>query len=300
MASQPPDTGRDRNQVRPLRSTVSSVRGKANRHRSTGVFGSHFVLDCGGSREQAARFQDLLQQPSHPYLNGRANAESAGLTTNRKSPLLSMATSLSILISDTSGCVIYRFSEDSRSPRYPVDLGKTSNSIIWCLRSWLLRASRIRSFHSNRINSPRDGLIERPARDRGVRAEPFMEHELVLITSADAQPAHLSRSEFVKATLLVRESGSGSRQVVETTLKKAGIPLKAFKKVVILDSTEAIKSAVEVGLGIAFVSRWATSKELQLGTLKFVPVYVRVTRHFSLVTRVGPEPQGLVGALRTF
>src|SRR5215472_4836515 len=108
MASQPAGTGRDRNQVRPLRSTVSSVRGKANRHRSTGVSGSHFVLDCGGSRKQAARFQDLLQQPPHPYLNGRANAESACVTTNRKSPLLSMATSLSILISDTSGCVIFR------------------------------------------------------------------------------------------------------------------------------------------------------------------------------------------------
>src|SRR5262250_775377 len=108
MASQPPDTGRDRNQVRPLCSTVSSVRGKANRHCSTGVSGSHFVLDGGESRKQAARFQDLLQQPSHPYLNGRANAESACVTTNRKSPLLSMATSLSFLISDTSGCVIFR------------------------------------------------------------------------------------------------------------------------------------------------------------------------------------------------
>ena len=122
MASQPPHTGHYRNQVCPLRSTVSSVRGKANRHRSTGVFGSHFVLDCGGSRKQAVRFQDLLQQPSHPYLNRRANAESACVTTNRKSPLVSMATSLSILISDTSGCVI---SEDSRSLRYPVNLGKT-------------------------------------------------------------------------------------------------------------------------------------------------------------------------------
>src|SRR5215469_13468486 len=108
MASEPPDTGCDRNQVRPLRSTFSSVRGKANRHRSTGVLGSHFVLDCGGSRKQAARFQDLLQQLSHPYLNGRANAESACVTTNRKSLLVSMATSLSVLISDTSGGVIFR------------------------------------------------------------------------------------------------------------------------------------------------------------------------------------------------
>src|SRR6516164_1858412 len=129
MASQPPDTGRDRNQVRPLRSPVPSVRGKANRHRSTGVFGSHFVLDCGGSRKQAARFQDLLQQPSHPYLNRRANAESACVTTNRKSPLVSMATSLSILISDTSGCVIC---QRLALAVVLVDLGNTSKEIIRC------------------------------------------------------------------------------------------------------------------------------------------------------------------------
>jgi len=77
--------------------------------------------------------------------------------------------------------------------------------------------------------------------------------------------------------------------------------LNAFKKLVTLDSTEAIKSAVEVGHGIGFVSRWAISKELELGTLKIVRVEgVRVTRHFSLITRTGPEPQGPAGALRTF
>src|SRR6516225_4714475 len=108
MASQSAGTGGDTNQVHPLRSPVPSIRGKANRHRSTGVSGSDFGLDCGGSRKQAARFQDLLQQPSHSYLNRRANAESAWVTTNRKSLLVSMATSPSILISDTSGCVIFR------------------------------------------------------------------------------------------------------------------------------------------------------------------------------------------------
>jgi DNA-binding transcriptional LysR family regulator len=144
------------------------------------------------------------------------------------------------------------------------------------------------------------GLIEGPARDRGVRSEPFMEDELVPIASLDTSD-NLSQSEFVKAKLLMREQGSGSRQVVEKALKKAGCPLKAFKKVVILDSTEAIKSAVEVCNGIGFVSRWAISKELQLGTLKVIEVEgVRATRHFSLITRTGPEPQGPAGALRTF
>lgn len=145
------------------------------------------------------------------------------------------------------------------------------------------------------------GLIEGPARDRGVRSEPFMEDELVLIAPPDPPFDKFSRAEFVKATLLLREQGSGSRRVVEAALKKARCPLNAFKKIMTLDSTEAIKSAVEVGQGIGFASRWAISKELELGTLRIVQVDgLAVTRHFSLVTRTGPQPRGPAGALRTF
>jgi hypothetical protein len=100
------DTGGDKNQVHPLRSPVPSVCGKANWHHSTRVFRSHLVLDDGGSRKQAARFQDLLQQPSHAYFLGRANTGYARVTANRQSPLVSMATSLSGLVSDTGGCLI--------------------------------------------------------------------------------------------------------------------------------------------------------------------------------------------------
>src|SRR6266478_2698671 len=71
-----------------LRSPVLSIRGKANRHPSARVLGSHFVLDDGRSRKQAARFQDLLQQPSHAYLPGRANAGYARVTTSSQSPLV--------------------------------------------------------------------------------------------------------------------------------------------------------------------------------------------------------------------
>jgi hypothetical protein len=105
VASESADTRGDRNQVHPLRSTVTSVRGKANRHRSTRVLGSPVVLDNWRSRKQAARFQDLLQQPSHAYLTGRANAGYAGVTTNRKSPFVSMAAPLPILVSDPNGCL---------------------------------------------------------------------------------------------------------------------------------------------------------------------------------------------------
>jgi DNA-binding transcriptional LysR family regulator len=68
-----------------------------------------------------------------------------------------------------------------------------------------------------------------------------------------------------------------------------------------LDSTEAIKSAVEAGLGLGFVSRWAISKEMELGALKVLSVRgLRITRHFSLVSRTGPAQQGIAGAFREF
>jgi len=145
------------------------------------------------------------------------------------------------------------------------------------------------------------GLIEGPARERGVRTEPFMDDELVLIAPPSSGSDRLAQSQFLAASLLVREQGSGSRHVVELALEKAGFKLKDFKKVMELDSTEAIKSAVEAGLGIGFVSRWAILKELQLGTLKIAEVKsVRASRHFTLISRTGPELQGPAGALRTF
>ena len=145
------------------------------------------------------------------------------------------------------------------------------------------------------------GLIEGPSRDRGVRTESFMEDELVLITPRNFDSGRLSPAEFVASTLLMREHGSGSRRVVELALEKAGFRLKSFNKVMELDSTEAIKSAVEAGLGIGFVSRWAISKELDLGVLKAAEVDgIKVTRHFTLITRTGPEPEGPAGALRIF
>jgi DNA-binding transcriptional LysR family regulator len=69
-----------------------------------------------------------------------------------------------------------------------------------------------------------------------------------------------------------------------------------------LDSTEAIKSAVEAGLGVGFVSRWAIAKDLRLGhSFKIVEIKgLRIHRDFLLVTAKGPEPQGLAQEFRRF
>ena len=145
------------------------------------------------------------------------------------------------------------------------------------------------------------GLIEGPARQRGVHTEPFMRDELVLILPPGSDSDPISAQALLSFNLLMREHGSGSRHVVETALEKSGLKLKSFKTVMNLDSTEAIKSAVEAGLGIGFVSRWAISKELELGALQSVPVRgLQIARHFSIVTRTGPELQDASAAFRAF
>jgi LysR family transcriptional regulator, transcriptional activator of the cysJI operon len=145
------------------------------------------------------------------------------------------------------------------------------------------------------------GLIEGPARQREVRTEPFMEDQLVLIAQPDLEFSRLSREQLLASTLLMREYGSGSRHVVETALEKAGLKLKSFRNVIELDSTQAIKSAVEAGLGVGFVSRWAIHKEIELRALKVVEVEgLRVMRHYLVVSLLGPEPTGAAGAFRSF
>lgn len=145
------------------------------------------------------------------------------------------------------------------------------------------------------------GLIAGPARRRDVRAEPFMEDELALIAPSDFEFDRLSHDQLAASTLLLREQGSGSRHVVETALARVGLRVKIFKNVIELDSTEAIKSAVEAGLGVGFVPSTAIAKELELQALKAVEVEgLLVTRQYFVISLIGPEPSGAAGTFRAF
>ena len=102
--------------------------------------------------------------------------------------------------------------------------------------------------------------------------------------------------------MLMRERGSGTRDVIEMELGRKGVKRSSLHIVMELDSTEAIKSAVEAGLGIGFVSRWAIAKDLRLGSsFKIVDVEgLRIRREFLVAFSAGPEPPGLVIEFRRF
>lgn len=149
------------------------------------------------------------------------------------------------------------------------------------------------------------GFIEGPARSRDVKTEPFLEDELVLIASTSHELAErnlISCAELAAIPLLMREHGSGTRNVIELAFGQQGIKRSSLHVVMELDSTEAIKSAVEAGLGVGFVSRWAIAKDLRLeSSFKIVNVEgLRIKRKFLIAYASGPEPLGLAHEFRRF
>jgi DNA-binding transcriptional LysR family regulator len=146
-------------------------------------------------------------------------------------------------------------------------------------------------------------LIEGPGLRKDFHVEPFMEDRMVLVVPASHEWAdrEIRPDDLKGAPLLMREFGSGSRRVVEAALAKAGLRKKDIHATMELDSTEGLLSAVEAGLGITFVSRWAVRNQLALGTLKLAQVKgVRLARKFSLAYPAGPEPGGNSGVFRRF
>jgi LysR family transcriptional regulator, transcriptional activator of the cysJI operon len=148
------------------------------------------------------------------------------------------------------------------------------------------------------------GLIEGPAMRRELKAERFLTDELAVITSpANDGPEHeiVSAEMLSNSRLILREQGSGTRRVVETALRKAGVRISRANVIMELDSTEAIKSAVEAGLGIGFVPRRAIHKELKLGTVTALNVQgLKIERRFLIVHLRGSQPDASAAAFLRF
>jgi DNA-binding transcriptional LysR family regulator len=141
-------------------------------------------------------------------------------------------------------------------------------------------------------------LIEGPALRKDIHVEPFMEDQMVLVVPASHEWAdhEIDISLLKEAPLLMREFGSGSRRVVENALAKAGLKKKDVTVRMELDSTEGLLSAVEAGLGVTFVSRWAVRNQLSLGTLKLARVRnLKLSRMFSLAYPAFPPGTGPAG-----
>ncbi len=111
------------------------------------------------------------------------------------------------------------------------------------------------------------GFVEGPCLESEIETRFWREDELVICASPHhelAQCDELRPDHLLEARWLMREAGSGTREVVDALLSDQLGPLDEG---LVFGGTEAIKRAVEGGLGISCMSRVAVEGALEQGTL---------------------------------
>jgi molybdate transport repressor ModE-like protein len=143
------------------------------------------------------------------------------------------------------------------------------------------------------------GFVEGNPRAAGLRLEQFVEDELILVAGTNPTFRNYQRlvaslksaKDLYQAPMIWRESGSGTRAVVEGALRKAGIQPKRLAYQYVIADIQAIKTAAIHCLGLAFLSRWSVKGDLSLGRLRVVEVRdLTVRRGFYWVL-----PSGALG-----
>lgn len=119
------------------------------------------------------------------------------------------------------------------------------------------------------------GLVEAPVHHPDMISEPVMEDELKLIVPKDhplSGRGKVSLPEVLGYPFVLREKGSGTRQVMEEQLMHHGVDPDELEIVMELGSTGAVKSAVEAGFGLTIISPSSVKHETALGLLDVLDI----------------------------
>ncbi len=78
--------------------------------------------------------------------------------------------------------------------------------------------------------------------------------------------------EITRSRLILRERGSGTREIFENILQKNNYSLHAFEKMIEIGNMAAIKKMVSNGLGITFLFEVAGEREIKDGSLSVINI----------------------------
>ncbi len=115
--------------------------------------------------------------------------------------------------------------------------------------------------------------------------------DFILIAPKDHQIANKKKvvlEDLLEDHLIIREKGSGSREILERALSERNRSIDSFKDVIEMGNVNIIKKMTMEGMGISFMYRDAALEELQSGKLVDVAVEnFKMEREFNFVQRKG-------------
>jgi DNA-binding transcriptional LysR family regulator len=106
--------------------------------------------------------------------------------------------------------------------------------------------------------------------------------------------------KLIDHAYISREPGSGTREVIDHYLSKAGLDPSSLRVAMEANSPEALKGLVSTGLGFSIMSRATVVREVKLGELVRIPLSPRLIRHLSVVYPKDRFHSRLVGGFVEF
>ncbi|MEJ2553754.1 MAG: LysR family transcriptional regulator [Gammaproteobacteria bacterium] len=144
-------------------------------------------------------------------------------------------------------------------------------------------------------------IMGRPPEGLDLVAEPFTENPLVVIAAPDhplVATEHIPLEWLQQETFVVREQGSGTRTAMERFFAEKGVRLSTGME---MSSNEAIKQAVQAGLGLGIVSIHTLQLELETRRLAVLDVeHFPILRHWYVVHRQGKRLSPVAQAFKEF
>ncbi len=107
----------------------------------------------------------------------------------------------------------------------------------------------------------------------GLEMQKLCEDRLILITSVQGKfegfsGASVTWDEIKDERFILREEGSGTRDLFINGLRGMGIDINNLKVIANIENPDTIKQCVRKGLGVAIVSERSAEEEIRLGLLK--------------------------------
>ena len=150
-------------------------------------------------------------------------------------------------------------------------------------------------------NEPDLVVMGQPPRGVDVESTAFTENPLVMIAPVDhplAAQKNIPLSHFANEHFVVREPGSGTRGATRRFFDEHNVP---FNTVIEMTANEAIRQAVEAGLGLGVVSIHTLELELETGRLAILDVQdFPIMRHWYVIQRKGKRLSPAAQAFKSF
>ena len=102
----------------------------------------------------------------------------------------------------------------------------------------------------------------------------FSEQKFIAVCGGDhlTKTQNLTIENLFGSCIIVREPGSGTREILERYLNERNCSISDFQRVIEVGSIRAIKSLVSANCGITFLYEAAAAQDLRDGTLRKIPL----------------------------